>query len=127
MAGRQAGDEAAPPLAVSLDLREGRVVAAAEEFAGREPLEVAERIAAAGVERLIVLDVARVGTGSGPSTAPLCRRIKRALPALTLVSGGGVRDAADAIELQEAGCEFVLAGTWLLQCDKCLTSSPKPR
>lgn len=100
-------------LAVSLDLREGRVVSASEELAGREPLEVAELVAAAGVERLIVLDVARVGTRSGPSTAPLCRRIKQAVPQLTLCSGGGVRDAADAAMLRDAGCDFVLAGTWL--------------
>lgn len=100
-------------LAVSLDLREGQVVSAAEELAGHAAWEVAEMVAAAGVERLIVLDVARVGTASGPSTAPLCQRIKQRMPELTMGSGGGVRDAADAAVLRDAGCDFVLAGTWL--------------
>ncbi|WP_203328860.1 HisA/HisF-related TIM barrel protein [Candidatus Laterigemmans baculatus] len=126
MAAGQGNAAAALPLTVSLDLRDGRVVSASRELA-REPLEAAEQLAAAGAERLIVLDVARVGTGSGPSTASLCRQIKRAIPALTLCSGGGVRDAADAATLQEAGCDVVLAASWLLQSNKCLTSSPKPR
>lgn len=100
-------------LAVSLDLRGERVIARCEELAGRDPLEVARRVAAVGVECLVVLDVARVGTAGGPSTTALCRRLRQELPDLTIVSGGGIRGAADARELVEAGCDHVLAGTWL--------------
>lgn len=100
-------------LAVSLDLRGERVVADCAELAGCEPLEAAERIASQGVERMIVLDVARVGSVAGPSTAGLCQRLKQRMPNLRIVSGGGVRGPDDAQALTDAGCQHVLAGTWL--------------
>lgn len=100
-------------LAVSLDLRGERVVAECSQLAGCEPLEAAERIAAQGVERIVVLDMARVGTGGGPSTAGLCQRLKQRVPNLRIVSGGGIRGLGDARTLMDAGCDHVLAGTWL--------------
>lgn len=112
---RQMVEAVAEPqrLAVSLDLRGERVVAECRDLSEQDPLEAARRIVASGAERLIVLDVARVGTAFGPSTAGLCRRLKQELPHLRVVSGGGVRGLSDARTLVEAGCEHVLAGTWL--------------
>lgn len=100
-------------LAVSLDLCGERVVAQCAELAECGPLEAAGRIAAAGVERIVVLDVTRVGTGGGPSTAGLCRQLKQRVPNVRIVSGGGIRGPADARRLMDAGCEHVLAGSWL--------------
>lgn len=112
---RRMVDAVAAPnrLAVSLDLRGERVVAGCPELAGGDPLEVARKVIAEGVERLIVLDVARVGTARGASTRGLCRRLRLEFPGLTILSGGGVRGPDDASQLMKAGCDHVLAGTWL--------------
>ena len=61
---------------------------------------------------MIVLDLARVGTGSGPDVAlmgELCARF----PELELLAGGGVRDASDLHALAEAGAAGALVATAL--------------
>lgn len=63
---------------------------------------------------VVPLDLAAVGTGSGPATELICRRIRVATPQLRMVSGGGVATAADARRLREAGCERVLVASALL-------------
>jgi len=62
----------------------------------------------------IVLDVAAVGTASGPVTTAICRRISDALPSLRLFSGGGIRSRRDVRAFVEAGCEGCLVATALL-------------
>ena len=77
----------------------------------------AERIAAEvldlGVRRLIVLDLADVGTNQGPSTIPLLCRLRRLSDALELIAGGGVRDREDLQRLQDAGCDGALIASAL--------------
>ncbi len=62
---------------------------------------------------IIVLDLRRVGTRSGPVTAPICQRIKRECSSQLIYSGGGVRSFADVGMLVEAGCDGCLVGTML--------------
>jgi phosphoribosylformimino-5-aminoimidazole carboxamide ribotide isomerase len=95
-------------LALSLDLREGRPVVFSET-----PIEeIARRAAAAGVAALTVIDLARVGTGAGPDL-PIIARVRRAVPAVLLVAGGGVRGPHDLAQLADAGCDGALVATAL--------------
>jgi phosphoribosylformimino-5-aminoimidazole carboxamide ribotide isomerase len=61
---------------------------------------------------VIVLDLARVGSGTGVDL-DLLARVRRAAPGLALLAGGGVRDAADLDRLADAGCDGALVATAL--------------
>ena len=99
----------------SLDLR-GSVPlvrpGAPHEGSGGSPLELARRAVAAGVRALLVLDLARVGTGAGVDLE-LVRRLRRALRDVELLAGGGVAGPADLARLAAAGCDAVLVATAL--------------
>ena len=98
-------------VAFSLDLRDGEPLVAAGVLS--EPAHVAaERAADAGVGALIVIDLARVGMGTGLDL-PLIARVRKAVPAVTLLAGGGVRGAEDLERLADAGCDGVLVATAL--------------
>ena len=99
-------------IAFSLDLRDGIPVAATAALANESPVEIARRAAAAGVHRVIVLDLARVGGGAGPDVDML-RRIRTAVPAASLLVGGGVRGLDDLRRLARIGCNGALVATAL--------------
>jgi phosphoribosylformimino-5-aminoimidazole carboxamide ribotide isomerase len=101
-------------VAFSLDLRDGEPVVDSEASAirGEPPHVVAARAAAAGVGALIVIDLARVGMGTGMDLA-LIARVREAVPELTLLAGGGVRGADDLARLADAGCDGALVATAL--------------
>jgi phosphoribosylformimino-5-aminoimidazole carboxamide ribotide isomerase len=97
----------------SLDLREGQPMAAGGDVASSElPEEYSARAADTGVGSIIVLDLARVGTGAGLDF-DIVARIRRKVPDLTLLAGGGIRDAADLARLADAGCDGALVATAL--------------
>jgi len=101
-------------VAFSLDLRHGVPVVAPNGPAGlTSATDVAMRAAAAGASTVIVLDLARVGTGGGIDL-PLMEAVRRAVPDVALIAGGGVRDAADLQALAAAGCDGALVATALL-------------
>jgi len=98
-------------VAFSLDLRDGEPMVAAGVV--KEPAHiVAERAAHAGAGAVIVIDLARVGTGTGLDLA-LITRVRDAVPGLTLFVGGGVRGPDDLARLAEAGCDGALVATSL--------------
>jgi phosphoribosylformimino-5-aminoimidazole carboxamide ribotide isomerase len=67
-----------------------------------------------GVEQMIVLYWADVGPRrGGADTRTLCRALRQGFPELRIVSGGGVRDAADVEVLFDAGCDNVLVASAL--------------
>ncbi len=96
----------------SLDLRHGKTLAASSAWP-ENPLAAAELAVEAGAERMIVLDLAAVGTGDGSATAALCRELVNRFPKLHITSGGGVRDCSDVLRLLEAGCSEVLVASAL--------------
>jgi phosphoribosylformimino-5-aminoimidazole carboxamide ribotide isomerase len=96
----------------SLDLRDGRPLAS-NAWAADDPLEVATIAVEAGCDQLIVLDIARVGTGDGIPTLPLCRSIQRDFPAVTILTGGGARGREDLRSLERAGIDGVLIASAL--------------
>ena len=76
------------------------------------PRELARRAVDAGVETVIVLDLARVG-GLGGADDAMMREIRAALPGVDLIAGGGVRDQADLDRLAAAGANGALVATAL--------------
>lgn len=74
------------------------------------PEGIAERAAEFGAAAVIVLDLARVGTGLGPDLGTI-ERVRRAVPDLLLIAGGGVAGREDLRRLWEAGCDGALVAT----------------
>jgi phosphoribosylformimino-5-aminoimidazole carboxamide ribotide isomerase len=119
-------------VAFSLDLRGGKPIAASRFGldAGRLPAastvpgerlaapvsagDIAARAAQAGIGAMIVLDLARVGNGSGPDF-DLIAGIRAAAPAIMLLAGGGVRGDQDLERLTAVGCDGALVATALHQ------------
>jgi phosphoribosylformimino-5-aminoimidazole carboxamide ribotide isomerase len=103
-------------VALSLDVRnDDPIVAPAASgalAAGGPPERVAARAAEAGVGAVIVLDLARVGTGSGLNLG-LIARVRTAVAGLTLLAGGGVRGLTDLQQLADLGCDAALVATAL--------------
>jgi phosphoribosylformimino-5-aminoimidazole carboxamide ribotide isomerase len=76
------------------------------------PEEIATIAALSGAGALIVIDIARVGTGKGVDF-DLLRRIHAAAPGLQFVAGGGVQGWDDLVRVAEAGCDAALVATAL--------------
>ena len=108
-------DQAGPErTAFSLDLRDGRPVCHPEAAWGTsDPETLAETILALGVRRLILLDLARVGTGRGVGTLPLLERLATGYPGIDIWVGGGIASRADLVPLCDAGASGVLIGSAL--------------
>ncbi len=101
-------------VAFSLDLRGGRPIALPNVTDHRSSAaDVASRAADAGVATIIVLDLARVGSGAGVDI-DLMTEVRRSAPGVSLFAGGGVRSAADIDALSAAGCDGALVATALL-------------
>jgi phosphoribosylformimino-5-aminoimidazole carboxamide ribotide isomerase len=97
---------------LSLDLKDGRLLGRSPAIAGLDPVELASLAWKAGVHGFIVLDLARVGAGSGVATGP-AGRLRRALATAEIAVGGGVRNASDLRELAHAGFDAALVATAL--------------
>ena len=97
---------------LSVDLRDGRVLSPDARLAGLPALDAVARLHRAGLREAIVLDLARVGSGSGPDVA-LVRELAVRFPEVELLAGGGVRDVADLCALAEAGAAGALVATAL--------------
>jgi phosphoribosylformimino-5-aminoimidazole carboxamide ribotide isomerase len=105
-------DTLPPDAVLSVDLFAGRVLSRDPQLAGLPALDAVARLA--GQREVIVLDLARVGTGAGPDVATIAE-IHAAFPELSLLAGGGVRDAEDLRALEDAGAAGALVATALLR------------
>jgi phosphoribosylformimino-5-aminoimidazole carboxamide ribotide isomerase len=109
-------DHVAPDrLVFSLDLRAGRPLMAGDGTAWGtiDPFTLAGSAVALGVRRLLLLDLARVGTGRGAGTLPLLARLKEAHPGLEITVGGGIAGCDEVRALARAGAQAVLIGSAL--------------
>jgi phosphoribosylformimino-5-aminoimidazole carboxamide ribotide isomerase len=97
----------------SLDLRSGRPITGAAAWQRAEPIDIARQVYELGVRQMIVLDLARVGTGDGVPTGPLCRRILERLPGVEVITGGGLGEVAEVAELAASGVHGVLVASAL--------------
>jgi phosphoribosylformimino-5-aminoimidazole carboxamide ribotide isomerase len=96
---------------VSLDMMGDRVISGFELGTLKDPMALLREFQEAGVSQIIVLDLARVGSGEGVNM-PFLREGLRNIKA-DLYVGGGVRDIKDLVELKGVGVFGVLVATAL--------------
>lgn len=97
----------------SLDLMDGRPLGELSAWQSNDAPSIARCAIDLGVTSLIVLDLSSVGVGRGVPTRALCERLRREHPQVALISGGGVRNRADLIELHQAGIGGALVASAL--------------
>jgi phosphoribosylformimino-5-aminoimidazole carboxamide ribotide isomerase len=96
---------------VSLDLKGEQVLSRFKLGTLGNPLSVMQKIQESGVEQIILLDLARVGSSEGVNMPLLKEMLKN--KKLTLLIGGGVRDITDLLTLKNVGVFGVLVATAL--------------
>lgn len=101
-------------LIFSLDMQNGQVLSRCAQLAALGPLAALEHLQEAGWEEVIWLDLARVGTGIGIDDA-LVSDARRRFPGISLIVGGGIRQASELDGLQTLGVSGVLVATALHQ------------
>jgi phosphoribosylformimino-5-aminoimidazole carboxamide ribotide isomerase len=106
------GADVIQPVVLSVDLRDGRLISPDPELAGRGPLTAAPLARALNVRELLVIDLARVGSGSGPPLNAVAELVA-ALPGVAVYAGGGVRGDGDLRALESAGAAGALVATAL--------------
>jgi phosphoribosylformimino-5-aminoimidazole carboxamide ribotide isomerase len=104
--------ERLPDAVLSVDLRDGRVLSRDPRLAGLRAVEAVAHLHHPALREVIVLDLARVGSGAGPDVAVISE-IHAAFPEPALLAGGGVRDAEDLRTLEAAGAAGALVATAL--------------
>ena len=107
------GEFGAERIVFSLDLQAGQPMLGEARWTDATPLGIARAAIDIGITQLIVLDLASVGEQRGPSTLDLCHAIRQFAPDVRLITGGGVRNAADLEPLQAARIDGVLLATAL--------------
>ena len=99
----------------SLDLRMGSPILhqAMQDKGGASPdaLNLADQAIAQGVTTILVLDLGRVGTGSGVDL-DLLHSLRRRLPSgIRLLGGGGVHTREDLERMRDVGCDGALVAS----------------
>jgi phosphoribosylformimino-5-aminoimidazole carboxamide ribotide isomerase len=97
----------------SLDLRDGEPLGDRSLWKEADPVGIAGQTIEAGCLRLIVLDIAHVGTDGGLRALPLCAEIRRKWPFATILTGGGIRGIDDLRRLDAATVDGVLIASAL--------------
>ncbi len=98
---------------LSLDLKDGAPLGNVAAWDGSDPWSIVVQAIEIGVRQIIILDLARVGTGRGPGTEELCQRLSTHFPNVEIIAGGGVRDEEDLRRLQHCGVSAVLVASAL--------------
>jgi phosphoribosylformimino-5-aminoimidazole carboxamide ribotide isomerase len=75
-----------------------------------EALSLASQAMEAGVSTLVVLDLARIGTGCGADLV-LIEALRKGFPEGRLLAGGGVRTRRDLDRMRDAGCDGALVAS----------------
>ena len=98
----------------SLDLDEGRPrKPETSAWKSDDPFELASEAIACGVRHVLLLDLARVGTGRGSGTMHLIAQILARHPEVHVSTGGGISGIADVLDLKNAGASAVLVASAL--------------
>jgi phosphoribosylformimino-5-aminoimidazole carboxamide ribotide isomerase len=95
----------------SLDLRDGQPLTDPVPWGADNSWGIAARVMGAGIRRLLVLDLARVGVGAGVGTEEFCARLRQAYPQLQIAAGGGIRGDEDVRRLYVRGVDYVLVAS----------------
>lgn len=97
----------------SLDLQGGRPVGGPPAWQSLSPPEIVDEVVRIGACRILLLDLAAVGTGAGWPLECLAREALANHPGLELLSGGGVRGPRDLEALSRCGVRGALVATAL--------------
>jgi phosphoribosylformimino-5-aminoimidazole carboxamide ribotide isomerase len=101
-------------LVFGLDLVAGRPqLAVPSAWKSTDSLDLVETAIAAGIRHVLLLDLARVGSGKGIGTLSLVVTLLRRLGPLDITVGGGVSSADDIKAASDAGATGVLIGSAL--------------
>ena len=100
------------PVVFSVDLRDGVPLSRDVALRAESPVEVARAAVRAGAESVVLLDLARVGSGAGVDEA-LARRVAEGIAPTALVVGGGIPDIDAVRRLGALGVHGVLVGSAL--------------
>jgi phosphoribosylformimino-5-aminoimidazole carboxamide ribotide isomerase len=98
----------------SVDLRRGSPILHPEMYdvAGGQPsaLSLTAQVVDAGVSCVLVLDLARIGTGCGTDLG-LLEDLRKRFPSVRLLAGGGVLARRDLDRMRDAGCDGALVAS----------------
>jgi phosphoribosylformimino-5-aminoimidazole carboxamide ribotide isomerase len=98
----------------SVDLRAGSPILhpGMQDAAGAVPdaVSLTAQAVDAGVSTLLLLDLARVGTGCGVDVG-LLEELRRRFPLVRLLAGGGVLARRDLERMRDAGCDGALVAS----------------
>jgi len=100
------------PVAFSVDLRNGVPLARDAGLRGASPIDLAQAAVRAGAVSVVLLDLARVGSGGGVDER-LAQRVAEGVAPTELVVGGGVQDIGAVRRLAALGVHGVLVGSAL--------------
>ena len=101
-------------LVFSLDLRDGEpILAAGSDWPDRDPEAIVREALNRGIRRVILLDLARVGTGRGVGTLDLLIRLTGGHQDVEWIVGGGISTPLEIEALARAGASAVLVGSAL--------------
>jgi phosphoribosylformimino-5-aminoimidazole carboxamide ribotide isomerase len=98
----------------SLDLDEGRPRKPARStWKSNDSLELASEAIECGVRHVLLIDLARVGTGRGSGTKGLIAQIRASHPEVRVSAGGGISGIAEVLDLKNTGASAVLVASAL--------------
>ena len=75
-----------------------------------DPLSLAAQAVDTGIQSLVVLDLARIGTGCGTDLG-LLEGLRKRFPDIRLMAGGGVLARRDLDHMRDAGCDGALVAS----------------
>ncbi len=94
---------------LSIDLMRNKVVSGCKAWKEKNPLEISYQIEELGVEKVILLELSKVGSEEGVPYQPIKEFVENT--SFKVLTGGGVRDLEDLKKLEEIGVEGVLIAT----------------
>jgi phosphoribosylformimino-5-aminoimidazole carboxamide ribotide isomerase len=101
-------------LVFGLDLRGGRpLLRPGASWPSAGPLDLIGEAVAAGLRRLLILDLARVGSGQGVAALEVAEGVAQRHPGAEILVGGGLSGPGDLDDAARAGVEAVLVGSAL--------------
>jgi phosphoribosylformimino-5-aminoimidazole carboxamide ribotide isomerase len=100
-------------LVFSLDLKEGKPLARSPFWQDWSAIDIAHAVWERGIERCILLDLARVGMGGGWGGRDILEQVLPRVPTARFFVAGGVRNASDLREAQQRGAAGSLVASAL--------------
>jgi len=96
---------------VSIDLKEGKLLSVSEAIASMDAVSFAQKLRKIGINKIILLDLDRVGTEHGINLALLRSVIEKT--GVEVLVGGGIKGIQELEELRKLGVSGALVATIL--------------